>query len=115
MIDWVLNFRFNTPLALTLYWLPVAVCSVGYTIRCFKQYRKEIDMRAAHELSPHNSYYLPRLTIGTLVGRLIVTFVPVANLVATICDVGYEMLRGTLDWIGEALDIPLVPKRGKEE
>ena len=105
MIDWILDFRFNTPLAVLLYWLPLAICVVGYTLRTARDYRKDSADRDSEK------YYFPTLTLGTIIGRAIVSLIPVANLWAASFDVGYDMLRGFFSWIGRLFDQPLVPKR----
>jgi hypothetical protein len=114
MIDWILNFRFNTPLAILLYWLPLVICVVGYTLRTVKEFHDDIDKRQEVELSnmQHRGYY-PTLTVGHILGRALLTVIPVANLWAGMFDVGYDMLRGFFRWIGRVFDQPLVPKRDK--
>lgn len=101
----IFSFRF---LALLLFWLPAAICVVGYTARTWRNIRKDVADRAAR-VSGQGNYYVPTDTIGTLVGRALVSFIPLANLWATFFDVGSEIFEKFMKWIGQFLDIPLVP------
>lgn len=105
MIDWILNFRFNTPLAVLLYWVPLIICAVGYTLRTISDYRKD------HVRRNSDQHYYPTLTLGTIIGRVLVTFIPVANIGTAAFDVGFDMMRWFFSWIGRVFNQPLVPKR----
>lgn len=95
-------------LGLLLYWLPLAVCLIGYVVRTWRNYQKDITARAT------DSIYIPTDTIGTLIGRGLVTILPVTNLLAACFDLAPKMLGRFFEWIGRVFDQPLVPRRKKE-
>lgn len=106
MIDWVIALRWNGMLALCLYWMPLAMCAYGYTLRTHSDYRKEVARR-----DKPGGHYFPELTVGVLVGRAFVTAAPIANLFAAIFDVAPGVFGDFFRWIGRVFDMPLVPKR----
>lgn len=114
-MNWIIEHTptWNSWIALLLYWLPLALCAYGYTVRGVQKYRKELADRAAAEAAP-NHYYAPELTFGTLVGYAALTACPIANLFAAIFDVAPRVFGDFFAWIGKTLDIPLVPKREKQ-
>lgn len=91
-------------LAFFLYWLPLALCLYGYTVRTFRDYRKDVAAR-------EKDYYHPELTIGLIVGRLVMAVLPIGNLFAAVFNVAPEVFGDFFRWVGKALDIPLVPKK----
>lgn len=107
MIDFVLNFQFNTLLAVYLYWLPLAVCLVGYTVRTVKHYRKEVARREDYIRSNYHCFDTT-LTLGVVVGRLFCAVVPGLNILAMIFSVGGPMLRDIFEFFSDLLNIPLV-------
>lgn len=94
----------NFWLAFGLYWMPLALCLYGYTVRTYRDYRKDLAAR-------EKDYYFPELTVGLIVGRLVLAVVPVGNLFAAVFNVAPEVFGDFFRWLGKALDIPLVPKR----
>ena len=109
MKDWLLNYWANPWIATGLYWLPLAVCVVGYFARTWRNFRKD-----RHERDTA-SYYRPTDTVGTLIGRGIVSVVPIANLLAAAFDLAPEMLGKFIDKIAKVFDQPLVPKRRESD
>jgi hypothetical protein len=105
MIDWVMRQWANVWIALGLYWLPVAICAVGYVIRTWRNYRKDRKARDTEK------FYSPTDTVGTLIGRGIVSVVPIANLCAAAFDLAPEMLGRFIERIGRIFNQPLVPRR----
>lgn len=91
-----------------LYWVPAALCFAGYTIRNFREYREDIQSRQKSDQGGIN-FYLPQLTIGRIVRRILLPFIPVANLFFLIFDV----LADYLEYVDRFLSIPLVPPRSK--
>ena len=72
-ISEIKSFDMTSTLGLLMYWLPLALCIVGYSFKTWKEYQSEILDREKTD------YYLPTLKIGTIVGRVILSFVPFAN------------------------------------
>ena len=118
-MDWIQNHTpaWNGLIALLLFWLPLLLCLYGYAIRSFRAFANDRAARATAELpaSQSNGYYLPSITIGTLVGRVLISVVPIVNLFAAIFDVAPEVFGDFFRWCGKAFDIPLVPKRAKPQ
>ncbi len=104
MIDWVMHYWANVWIALGLYWLPLGICAVGYTARTWQNFRKD---RAKRE----DKFYSPTDRVGTLIGRGLVSIIPIANLCAAAFDLAPEMLRGVFDRLEKIFDQPLVPPK----
>ena len=120
-ITWVLENWLTGWMGLFLYWLPLSLCVVGYTIRTFENFHKDIEARerylnylnAKKNEEPFvnaNSYYTPTDTIGTLIGRALVSLMPVANLWAGIFDVSPRMFSRLISLVEKTFNIPLVPE-----
>jgi hypothetical protein len=114
MIDWILNFRFNSLIGLLMYWLPACFCAVFYTLRCAVDYQKDLAERAAAE-KKENGYYHPGITIGTLIGRGVATILPVVNIWCAAFDLAPSVFARLFRWIGQVFDQPLVPKRNEKK
>lgn len=104
MIDWILTFKFNSLLGVVLYWAPLTMCVYGYTVRTFLNYRKDITRR-------EEDRYHPTDTVGDIVGRAIITIIPIGNLWAAAFNVAPEVFGRFFNWLGKVFDQPLVPKR----
>lgn len=130
MIDQILNFEWTGLMGFLLYWLPLAVCAVGYIIRTWRNVQKDLAQRAAYEAwrvaNPEPSYdetvarqswyntrinYSPTDTIGTLIGRGLASVIPVCNLLCAACDILPKALSGFFNTIAAIFDQPLVPKK----
>lgn len=107
MINFAATFDIDTLslMRFLLYWVPVAICAVGYTLRTWKNYQK--DVRNLHK----KEYYYPTDTVGSVLGRVAAAVCPVVNLLAVVFDLGPEALKGFLKYFGNVLDRPLVPRR----
>lgn len=99
------NIVANYWLSFFLYYLPLGLCLYGYSIRTWKNYQKDTEARDS------DKYYLPTDTIGSLIGRAIVTIIPVGNLLAATFDIGPKIFANFFEWIGRVFDQPLVPKK----
>lgn len=104
MIDWVLGLWANKWIAFGLYWLPAAFCAFGYLLRTAKNFRKDREKR----VTP-GAYYSPTDTLGTLIGRAVLTILPIGNLLAGVFDLAPEVFGRFFDWIGKVFNQPLVP------
>ena len=118
-MDWIQSHipAWNGWIALVAFWLPLLLCAYGYIIRSARDFANDRAARANSELpaSQSNGYYSPTITIGTLVGRVLLTVVPIVNLFAAIFDVAPKVFGDFIKWFGKAFDIPLVPKRAKRQ
>lgn len=113
-------------MGMLLYWLPLSICVVGYTIRTFENYQKDVAERDKYtrylDLKAMKSedgrtvdaratcYYSPTDTIGTLIGRALISLLPVGNLWAAMFDVSPRLFKKFFDFIEKVFDMPLVPR-----
>ena len=113
MIDWITSTAIwwtTGWIGLFLYWIPAALCVVGYAVMSVGEYQRDVKARAEaykNEEDKKYRYYRPSLTVGALLWRSLISFVPVANLLVLIFDVLSEYFE--LAW--KFLSIPLVPDR----
>ena len=114
MIDWIREasnvFSFTSWMGICLYWLPLVVCIYGYTLRTWFNYKKDLVSRDRVQNS-QQYYYYPTDTIGDLVGRAVVSVVPIINLWACLFDVSPKLFASFFGWINKVLDTPIVKKR----
>lgn len=122
MMEWLRDLFMgvvtNRWLAFLLYWLPLVLCAIGYFLRTWHNYQKDIRDRAECENKDDKTkctYYSPTDTIGSLIGRAIVTILPIGNLFAAVFDVAPGLFGKFFDWIGEVFNQPLVPQRKKSK
>lgn len=95
-------------LAALLYWLPLAFCAVGYTVRTYRNCAADMDRR-----SKLRGYYNPTDTLGTLIGRAVITLLPVGNLLAAVFDLGFEAWTLVFKCLEKLFSVPLVPDSDK--
>lgn len=106
------------------YWLPVALCLIGYILITVEDYQKDVknrdeDEKAALENTDPNGKrayrpgYTPKLTAGIIIGRFVVSFIPVINVLLTVFKFFPRLAGDIIKAFGKWLDIPLVPKRTK--
>lgn len=115
-MNWILENApaWNSWLALGLYWLPMALCLAGYAARAAKEIRQDVIDRLAYA-DGSSSYYSPTVTVGRLIGFVLLALIPIANLGAAAFDLMPWMLGKFFRWLEVALDIPLVPKRPRQD
>lgn len=114
MLEWILDFQFNSVLGIALYWAPLMLCVIGYTARTAHNYRSDVIARQ-HKQEGATSYYSPTDRVGDLIGRAIVTVLPVANLWAAAFDVAPQMFSRLFSAINRIFSQPLVPAPRKRE
>ncbi len=112
-MSWIIETipEWNSRMALLLYWLPLILCAYGYTLDIVRRVRKDRAARAETERGAPLSHYHPSITVGSLIGYVVLTVCPVANLLAAFFDVAPAVFRGFIRWCSQILDAPLVPKR----
>ena len=113
MLNWVINFHWNGLIGLALYWVPMLFCAVFYTIRTAEGYMRDT---AAREESAkpvgdkqRQSIYIPQETIGAILGRALVSVIPIANLWAALFDLSPKVFSRLFDAFDRIFDQPLVP------
>jgi hypothetical protein len=105
MIDYLKSIELTGVIGIWLYWLPGAFCTVFYIIRTARNYIQDKNNRES------SKWYSPTDTIGTLIGRGIVSIVPIANLLAAIFDLAPEVFGKFFKYLDKLFNQPLVPKR----
>jgi hypothetical protein len=110
----ITNVTANFWTAFMLYWLPLILCAVGYLIRTWQNYQKDIKARAKCD-TDGKGYYSPTDTLGSLIARAIVTILPIGNMLAAIFDVAPDLFGSFFKWMGKIFNQPLVPERKRDE
>ena len=87
---------------IALYWVPVAACLIGYTIRSWRHIQKDQKSRS------RDDYYVPGITVGNLIGWFILSWIPIANLMATVFDLAPHFFERFFKAIGRIFDQPLI-------
>lgn len=132
-INYLLTNWMTGWMGMLLYWLPLSICVVGYTLRTAENYQKDLIERDKvrnlikkrkelegnpEELERFNRnrdpdkyayHYSPTDKIGTLIGRALVSIIPVANLWAGVFDVAPRLFHRLIERIEKIFDTPLVP------
>lgn len=103
MYDYVMNnIVANIYLLIAIYYVPVVGCIVGYTLRTWQEIQTDKKAREGKD------YYYPKLTYGDIVGRVIISFVPVVNALCFVFDICGDVVK--------LLSKPVIsPKRAEEK
>lgn len=99
-MEFIKNLNSTPYLVFGLYWVPVVVCGIYYTLEIIKLYKEDVKNR-------EKDYYHPNLTIGKILMYILFVFIPFVNLLKFIFDIFPDLLN--------VLDIPLVPAKKKEK
>lgn len=92
-----------------LYWIPLGVCLLYYVKRSFKEIKADHDRRDRAEEGKF--HYEPNVTVGLLVGYLVLTVFPVVNLIiAFFITIGMWLLHA-LGFIADILYKPIIARR----
>lgn len=104
-----------------LYYVPAFLCLVFYFGKSVLEFKKDFDARAGGRiktLDPKkaNSYdrqvaldYVPHITYGTLLGRFVLSLLPVANLWLTVTEVMWTYITNIMEFFQEFFNKPIVP------
>lgn len=107
MIDYVLNFAFNSVLGIWLYWVPLLICTIYSIGATYYDAQDDIKNRDS------TSYYREKLTIGVTLLRIVGIVTPGWNLISAVFHTAPAVLRHVFDICANILSIPLIPKRKK--
>lgn len=86
--------------------LPAVLCLIGYFFRTIKKV-KEDQLRQLE----HGDWYVPEETIGTVLGRIIISIIPGLNITALLVDLFEETLEKIVPFIRRFINIPLIRKK----
>jgi len=105
--DFVIGFKFQSPEAFWLYWVPVAACLFGFILDFFKDYQRDVVASTA-------SYYTAHLTWGSILGRTLVSFIPVINIGLFVFWHFWRIAKNFIELFNDWLNIPLVRHNPKQ-
>lgn len=89
------------------YWLPLSFCIISFTIITIRNY---IEDREKREIKDPFYYYNPTDTLGDLICRIILTTLPIINIITALCLLP-GMFVDFFEWIRDIFDTPLVPPK----
>lgn len=135
--NWLLGFQFTGLMGITLYWIPLLLCLIVYTLRTLANYYSDVSRRTEYDefniklrkeldetvpsgdvrrlYQAKSKDYNPTDTLGSLIGRGIVTMMPIVNIWAAIFDCAPQLFSGIFKWIDRIFNQPLVPKFKKDQ
>lgn len=87
-----------------LYWIPVLICLVGYLFEFVRDYKADV-------IASTETRYDPKLTVGSLLGRLVVSIIPLCNLGLAIFKHAGKIIKNVIQAFADWLDIPFVRHR----
>jgi hypothetical protein len=95
------------------YWLPAILCIFGYLRQIQEEYHKDVASRDEYEKCDNkNKAYYPTLTVGKIVGRVVVSIIPLVNIWKGVYFL-FRIGKDIIDIFDTWLNIPLVKKRPK--
>ena len=106
------SFSMTSAMGICLYWIPFFLCFVGYIVRTAHNYIT--DRRTRSEKESKGLIYYPTDKIGDIIGRAIVTILPIANIWGAMFDIAPIMFKRFFTWISDIFNQPLVPRREKK-
>lgn len=111
IISFMTNVELNSLMGFYLYWAPTIYCLVFYFARTVINYREDKARHQKYLEDPRNNYYSPNENVGGIIGRIIVSFLPVINIWCALFDLTPGVVKRFSQYIGNLLNIPLVPKK----
>jgi hypothetical protein len=93
------------------YAAPTMLCAFGYIRRSYNDIqrdKRDLAKSLDQETKGGSSYYQPTITVGTLIGRAIVTMIPAVNFLVAVFDHGPELFGSFFRTIGKMFDRPLI-------
>lgn len=87
------------------YYLPMVLCLVGYGYQILSRLKKDITGRKTEK------YYSPDVTIGSVIGKIIVSICPLVNILAFVIDLALDTLALIINKVEAICMQPLVPRK----
>ena len=91
--------------AIFLYWIPVAIVMIHSLYRSTQEIIEDLCRRNSNE------FYLPRVTIGDVVGGIVLALFPGINMMVVIFHIIPELLSPAFGIIRKIFSIPIIPKK----
>lgn len=92
-MEYIDMVRFNANMMLWMYYIPTALCLVGYFIKTCKEFVRDREDRERYD----------RLTYGEIILRLLGSFTPVLNILCVVLDLSKYFFK--------FLSMPVVPSK----
>jgi hypothetical protein len=107
MIEHITHLWLNPYIAVGLYWIPLIASLIRGGHKVITQYFSELKQyKIALDT---NKYFTPRLSIGTIVGDILIAVIPVVNIFVTIFSFLPGLISRTFNVLDTLLSIKLVP------
>lgn len=91
-----------------MYLVPMVLCLVYAVVSAIVGYVADVKRR---DLDSQKSRYFPKVTVGCIVGDLLVSMIPLINLGFLVFEITPKTLKGLFSYLARVMDTPLVPKR----
>ena len=85
IFNWAVSANFSNLAGLFLYWIPVLLCLLGTARTIVITYREDVNKCG-------DEYFLPKFTVGLIVGGVLTSFIPIYNLGKSVFGHVPEML-----------------------
>lgn len=105
ILNFITSFDWHSSTAIIFYWVPVVLCVVGFLFDFREMYKIDLNNYQAE-------YYIPKLTVGAIVGRMVLSFVPICNFIASIRH-AFTLITDIIATFSEWLNIPLIRHKPK--
>lgn len=92
------------------YFVPLCICLFGYTLRTY--FNVQFDKQKKEEfvkLNLEDKYYPKELRID-IFNRILVSFIPVINIIAMVTDIFPELFHSTYEKIETWLEQPIISR-----
>lgn len=95
----------NFELIIVLFYIvPTVLCLIGYGIKTARD--------ILHDYKNKNeTYYYPRTTVGTIIGRFGLSFIPVINIFVFFMDLAYDWLDNVARLTDRILSTPVIKRK----
>lgn len=126
IVTTVKEFEWTGMMGILLYWVPLAMCAIGYTVRTINNVAEDVKAREvvndylsnapsgmsedqARTYRINGPFYVPTVTLGNIICRVLATVLPIINLWCALTDVA--VIQRFFSFIGAVFDQPLVPPK----
>ena len=88
------------------YVVTAVLCLIGYFFRTIRKIKEDKANR-----EQYGEWYAPQETIGTVLGRIIISIIPGLNITALLVDLFDETFEKIIPVIKRFINIPLIRKK----
>lgn len=106
LYDAIKAWEITSTVGFFTYWLPLALCALGYSVKTWKQ----IQLLNKYRQEKYNTPWVEDLTVGTLLWRMFLTVTPIVNVIALVFGLLSDMLKTVFNWIDWVLSYRVVKK-----